>query len=245
LSRRRNLSISAISAVLSCLLVYGVYVLQLKQIEIQKTVSVVVPKQFMDAGTMITKESVEYKSIFAASLDDQMFIDVTEVIGQETMIALGRGEPVMKWKLNKFNLLPNADQSTFQIPKEYILSISNGIRAGDRVRIYTSSSAGREGSRKLFPEEIVVASVKSASNIEVDDPQNSTLLSKANGDLEKMYASRRDANAAIDQINLNLTEEQWLKIDRVCKSEHTRLVIAFTTSLGETAGYIEGKEEEL
>jgi hypothetical protein len=239
LNRRKNLIISAISAVLSCLLVYGVYTLQLKQVKIQKTVYVVSPKQFIDAGVMITEDLIEYKPILAASYDSQMFTEKEEVIGQETGLALGQSEPILEWKLNKFNLMPNKNQSTFQIPKSYILSISNGIRAGDRVRIYISGSQEKGGSRKLFSEEVVVASVKSASNVEVEDPQHSSIISMANGDMEKLYASRRDANAVIDQINLNLTEEQWLTIDRICKTENTRLVIAFTSVFQ----HREGKDE--
>lgn len=245
MNRRRNLMISIISAILSGLLVYGVYLLQLKQVELQKTVHVVVPKQFIDAGTMITEELIESKPIFSASFDHRMFMNESEVIGQETIIALGQGEPIVDWKLNKFNLLPSKEQSTFQIPKEYILSISNGIRAGDMVRIYISSSQDGIGSKKLFSHEVMVASVKSASNIEVEDTQNSNILSKANGDIEKMYASRRDANAAIDQINLNLTEEQWLTIDTVCKEENTKLVIAFVSAFHNMADAAEEKEEEL
>lgn len=236
MNQRRNLIISAISAVLSCLLVYGIYTLQLKQVELQKNVYVVVPKVFIDAGVMITADLIEYKPILAASYEDQMFTEKEAVIGQETGIALGGSEPILDWKLNKFNLLPNHEQSTFQIPKSYILSISNGIRAGDRVRIYVSGSHPTGESRKLFSEEVVVASVKSSSNVEVEDVNNSSLLSKANGDLEKLYASRRDANSAIDQINLNLTEKQWLTIDRICKKENTRLVIAFTSSFKHQEG---------
>lgn len=236
MNRRKNLIISAVSAVLSCLLVYGVYTLQLKQVELQRTVFVVVPKEFIDAGVMITEDLIEYKPVLEASYDHEMFTEKEIVIGQETGIALGKSEPILDWKLNKFNLLPNQEQSTFQIPKAYILSISNGIRAGDRVRIYVSGSHQTGESRRLFSEEVVVASVKSSSNVEVEDAHNSSLLSKANGDLEKLYASRRDANAAIDQINLNLTEEQWLTIDRICKKENTRLVIAFTASFKHQEG---------
>lgn len=228
MNRKRNLLISAVSALLSCALVYGVYVLQLKQVELQQTVQVLAPKQFMDGGTMITQENIEYVSIFAAAYDERMYTDIEQLTGMETLMPLGQGEPIVDWKLNKFNLLPTQEQATFQIPKSYILSISNGIRAGDRVRIYASSL--NEASRKLFAEEIAVASVKSASNTEVDNMHQSSLLSRTNGDLEMLYSSRRDANAVIDQINLNLTEEQWLEIDRICKDEETKLVIAFTSS---------------
>ena len=44
--------------------------------------------------------------------------------------------------------------------------------------------------------------MKSSANVEVDNPKSSNLLSKVEGDKEKMYASRLEANGAIDQINL-------------------------------------------
>ncbi|WP_144938917.1 SAF domain-containing protein [Paenibacillus sp. 32O-W] len=225
MSRRRNLLISLVAGILSCLLVYGVYLLQVRQVELQQTTNVVVPKGFIKAGTLITSDMIEMKPIFIGSYDEQMASRAEEVIGREAVVPLGTNEPILHWKLDRFQLLPREGQYTFQVPKEYILSISNGIRAGDRVRIYLS---GKAGPRIMFEEEIVVASVKSAANIEVDDPNNTHFLSKLNGDEEKMYASRREANGNIEQINLNLTEEQWLRMDDACRNQDGKLVIAFS-----------------
>jgi hypothetical protein len=228
LNRRRSLLISIAAALLSGLLVYGVYVLQVRQVALQQTVNIVVPKNFIRAGTLIEEGLVELRPVLKGSYSDNMVTKLSDVIGQETLMPLGSNEPLLRWKINKFHMLPGAQQSTFQIPKEYILSISNGIRAGDQVRIYASSSDG--ASRKLLDKDIRVASVKSSANIEVDNPKNSNLLSKANGDAEKMYLSRLEANGAIDQINLNLTEEEWLLLDRLCSTKKTKLVIAFSSA---------------
>jgi hypothetical protein len=72
--------------------------------------------------------------------------------------------------------------------------------------------------------------VKTSGNIEIDNPKTSNLLSKAEGNEEKMYISRFEANGPIDQVNLNLTEEQWMTIDRLCSTKKTKLVIAFAAS---------------
>ncbi len=96
------------------------------------------------------------------------------------------------------------------------------------MRIYSSGPDGN--TRRLLASEIVVASVKSAANVEVDNPKNSNLLSKAEGDEEKMYLSRLEANGAIDHINLNLKEEEWFTIDNLCGSKKAKLVIAFSAS---------------
>ena len=47
--------------------------------------------------------------------------------------------------------------------------------------------------------------------MEVDNPKSSNLLSKVEGDEQKMYTSRMEANGAIDQINLNLSEKNGCK----------------------------------
>lgn len=228
--RRRNLLLGLISALLSGALVYGLHVMQVIQAEQQQLVSVVVPTQFVDAGKLLTADLLSFRSIASSAYDERMFKHMHDVIGLEAGIALGKDEPILDWKLNKFHLQPNDEQSTFQIPKSYILSVSNRIRAGDRVRIYMSSTEPRGPSGRLFDEDIIVASVKTAANTEVDDIHHSSLLAKVKGDEEQLYVSRRYANAAIDQINLNLTEEQWLMIDRLCRTEHVKLVIAYTSS---------------
>lgn len=229
LNRRRSLLIGLVSAVLAAMLVYGVYVLQVNQVELQQTVQVAVPKDFIRAGVQIREEMVELRSIQKGSFTSGMLSHLDEIIGLETLIPLGKEEPILKWKVNRYHLLPNELQATFQIPKEYVLSVSNGIRAGDRVRLYVSGADGF--SRRLFDEkEIKVASVKSSTNVEVDNPKNPNLLSKVEGDQEKMYASRLEANGVIDHINLNLTENEWLEIDRLCSSKKAKLVIAFSSS---------------
>ncbi|NOV04717.1 SAF domain-containing protein [Paenibacillus planticolens] len=230
MNRRRSLLIGLVSAIMAAMLVYGVYVLQVNQVELQQTVQVAIPKDFIRAGVLIQADMVELKSVQKGSYTSSMMSDLNEIVGLETLIPLGKEEPILKWKVNRYHLLPTEWQATFQIPKEYVLSVSNGIRAGDRVRIYVSGSDG-SSSRRLFDEkEIKVASVKSSANVEVDNPKNPNLLSKVEGDKEKMYASRLEANGAIDQINLNLTENEWLEIDRLCSSKKAKLVIAFSSS---------------
>lgn len=217
-----------IAAVLSGVLVYGIYLMQLKQIEWQETVNVIVPVEFIDTGTVLTSNMLELQPIFANAYREGMVLNEKDLIGQETLMPLGKGEPVLEWKLNRFELLPKGNQATFQIPRSYILSISNQIRAGDRVYLYLSSQDGN--SRRLFPEPTVVASVKMSSNQEVEDVSNSSLLARTKDDQERLYLSRRHANGPIEEINLNLTEEQWLELDRLCKVEGNQLVIAYSNA---------------
>lgn len=227
MSRRRNLWISLAAAVLSCLLVYGMYAALIRQVELQETVRVVVPKNFIKTGTLITGDMVELHPIYRGAWNKHLLNRLDDVVGKEAVVPLGTDEPVLDWKLDKFHLLPGKDQATFQIPKEYIFSLAGGIRAGDRVIVYAS---GKTGTYRILPQEVTVASVRSSANVEVDDPKHPNLLSKINGDVEKMYASRRESNGAVDQINLNLTEQEWLSLDDACRNKQARLVIAFSAS---------------
>jgi len=227
MNRRRSLWISLVAGVLAVMLVYGVYVLQVRQVELQSTVQVVVPKQFIRAGKVIGAEDVELRPVLKGSYDSAMMTSLREVIGQEAIVPLGTKEPILMWKINRFQLLPGENQATFQIPKEYILSVSGGIRAGDRVRVYVSGEEGT--SRKLFEKELIVASVRTSGGTEVDNPKSPNIVSRTNGDTAGMYMSRLSDSGAIDQINLNLSEQEWLAIDELCRMKKHKLVIAFSS----------------
>ena len=234
MNRAKNLWISLIAACLALLLVYGLYVMQLKQVEQQQTVQTIVPDVFIPAGTIISEDMLKWKPILKGAVMGGMVFRMEDVVNMEALVPLGTDEPLLDWKLDRYHLLPTIEQATFQIPKEYMLSISSGIRAGDVVSVYISSQDGQ--SRRLFEHGIKVASVKSASNIEVDDNGQSNLRSRIEDDKERMYASRRAANSMIDHINLNLTEEEWLLMDSLCKNGTHKIVIAFTSASMEGVG---------
>ncbi|WP_239618463.1 SAF domain-containing protein [Cohnella mopanensis] len=228
MNRRRSAAISLSAAVLSGMLVYGVYLLQLKHIQLEETTTVVAPRQFIATGTKLEASHLTYLSLPRSAVSKEMMTDMSEAVGMETSMPLGGNEPVLRWKVDKYRLLPSSGQSTFQIPREYVKSVSNGIRAGDEVVVYLSDEA--TVSRKLYPDAIRVAGVKTAANLEIDNPKNPNLISMANDDKEGMYTSRRDANGTIDAINLNLTEDQWLAMDTACKGGTAKLIIAFQAS---------------
>ncbi|MEK0317095.1 SAF domain-containing protein [Cohnella sp. 56] len=225
MNRGRQIGISVSAAVLSGLLVYGVYLLQLRQIRLTETAEVVVPRQFVPAGTALEREMLTTLRLPSGAVTAEMITEMSEAAGLEASAPLGGGEPLLRWKLDKFRLLPRRGEATFQVPRDYVKSVSSGIRAGDRAIVYLSADG--LASRRLFDEPVIVAAVKTAANQEIDNPKSSNLLSMAEGDKERMYASRRDANGSIDAVNLNLTEAQWLALDNACKDGAAKLVIAY------------------
>lgn len=222
---KRKILLSLIAATLAALAVYGLYVVQLQRVKGEEKVEVIVPNSWIDAGQFITAEQLTWLSIPQSIATEDMVFAIDEIIGEEAVIPLGANEPILNWKLNKFALHPSEQQATFQIPKEYIKSISNGIRAGDEVWIYLSSAEGV--SERLFQEGVIVASVKTGNNNEVDVPDETAKHAIIRSNAEQMYASRRDANGMIEHINVNLTEEQWLELDARCREGTSKLVIAY------------------
>ncbi|MEK3882477.1 SAF domain-containing protein [Paenibacillus sp. PL2-23] len=227
MARGRNKWLSVTAALLSASLVYGLYMLQRQQLVEQETVAVLAPNRFVDAGEQLSASDLAWVRMPADAFSRDMMTDLEAAAGKETAIPLGRGEAIRDWKLNEHQLQPLSGQSTFQIPKDYVRSVSNGIRAGDRVLLYASGEG--DESRRLFTQPVVVASVKSSANVEVDGLEQSHLLSMAENNKDGMYTARRDANAMIEYINLNLSEEQWLAIDRLCKGGAVKLVVAYSS----------------
>ncbi|MGO4548589.1 SAF domain-containing protein [Paenibacillus sp. 2TAB23] len=232
--KRRNAIISLTAAVLSASLVYGIYELQRVHMENEEMIAVIVPKRFIGAGERLQESDLEYKTVPQAVYVPDMVMKLEEAAGKETIIPLGKGEPLLLWKVDEFRLQPKRSESTFQIPKEYIRSISNGIRAGDKVLLYASGEG--HPSERLFTAAVTVASVKSSGNVEIDNIENPNLISRAEGNKEQMYASRREANGMIDYLNLNLTEEQWLLLDGYCKGGALKLVVSYSPESLDLAG---------
>jgi len=226
--RTRNVWIGLLAAVMAACVVYGLFHLQQLQLLQRDMATVIVPTRFIGAGEQISDKDVGLLTIPLSVLDSDMLQDISEVRGKETIVPLGKGEPILSWKLDRFRLQPSRSQSTFQIPREYIRSISNGIRAGDKVLLYASGTGVPLG--RLFEEAVTVASVKTSGNLEIDNVSNPNLLSLAEGNMEQMYASRRDANGMIDYLNLNLTEEEWLKLDALCRDGTAKLVVAYSSA---------------
>lgn len=233
MSRARNLGISLAAALLAALLVYGVYAVLIRQVKLQDTVQVVVPKAFVPTGTVLTADMLKYRTITREGTGPEMLMQLEPAVGMIVMVPMGKEEPVLQWKLSKDRLLPGPGQAVFSVPKEYVLSVPGSVRAGDSVYLYAS---GKLGTVRLLPGDVTVASVKSSANMEVDDPKESHLLAMAQNDKESLYASRRDSNGTVEQLNLILTEEEWRLIDEACRSKQNKLVVAFRTSSAEERG---------
>lgn len=226
MNRKRNFLVVVVAIGLATVLVFAIYSLQVRHLNHQLRKSVVVARNFIPVGTTITEPMLTMKQVNREDFVPTMISRLADIVGTQAVVPLGADEPLLDWKLDRTGLFPTANQATFQVPREYILSMSSDVRAGDRVFIFLS---GEEvGSQKLFEQPIVVAAVKTATNTEVDNSKTSNLLQLADGNRQQLYVARRDANGTINQLNLNMTEEQWIQLDTLCKSGRNKIVVANT-----------------
>jgi len=233
LNRRSSLLLSLLSACAAAAMVYGLYVWQLQQLEVQRQVTVLAPAHFVDVGEVLTAETLMPVSMTVSHVQEDMVTDAEQVLGLTALIPLGKEEPLREWKLGEVRLLPTEEEAVFQIPEEYLLSVSNDIRAGDNVSIYVS---GGEHPHKLLQRDVVVASVKTAANREVTEevPAGQRL----SGNAEQLHDRRQQASGTIAHINLLLQEKEWAVIDQVCR-QGGKLVIAMVNPFE----FHTGKEE--
>lgn len=226
MKRRQRWYVLIVAFILSALLIYGMYMLQQNYIRAEQTVPVYVASKWLQAGHILSEQDVTQIWYPEAYVTSDMALQLEQLLNKELVIPIGQDEPILLWKLNSFHLLPRQDEATFQIPAFYIKSAANDLRAGDYVYVYISEASG--SSKKLFEQPIKVAAVKTSTNAEVESVMGSELEAMLQSDEQALYQHRRRASGVIEYINLNLTEEQWLKVDEHCKALHAQLILAYT-----------------
>lgn len=215
-----------VAVCISAILVVALYQLQEQHLIKKQEVRVIAPKQFIPIGHVLKREDLKFVSISHRDVSKELSHNLLSLVGKAAIVALGKDEPIRTWKLATNPIVPKEHEATFQIPRSYLFSISNEIRSGDRVQVFVSSPNGN--SELLFPQSVVVASVKTSNNQEVIDKVEASLPNQFRSNEEALLSNRRNANGLIDYVNLNLTELQWLAIDRLCKSGSARIALAFT-----------------
>lgn len=229
MGRRRAVILSLTSALIAGALVYCIYLLQMKQVQLQQTVRILVPRHYIEAGTTLTSAAVRRVPILSGSLNPDMLHNPESIDGMETMIPLGKGEPILRWKLDRYHLTPGPDQETFRIPPSYILTISDRIRTGDQVMLYASGTETHPV--RVLKRTVTVASLSTSTHEDLSGPEQSSLLSRAKGNRQQLYASRHSANGGIAEIDLNLSEQEWYTIDQYCQQDKQKLVIAYSPKI--------------
>lgn len=226
MKRKQRWFLVVISFLVSILLVYGLYNLQVRHIQEKQSIAIYVANDWLQAGHIITQADIKQMQYPSNMVTKEMILQSEQLINRELVIPLGKEEPFTNWKINEFHLLPKQGEATFQIPSYYIKSLANDLRAGDYVFIYASGD--HAPSNKLFDMPIKVASVKTSTNAEVESVYGNELDALLRSNQHELYQHRRKTNGVIEYINLNLTEEQWLTVDALCKDGQAQLIVAYT-----------------
>lgn len=224
--RKQRLFLMLLSVVVSILLFYGMYKLQVQYIRSEQMVPILVANKWLPSGHIVSLEDLSIAQYPKSLVSEDISLLEQDLLHKELIIPIGRDEPFSKWKLNTFHILPKKDEATFQVPSAYIKSIASDIRAGDYIYIYSSNFEGE--SELLFSKPIKVASVKSSTNNEIESVLGNEVDALIQSNEVALYQHRRKANGTVEHINLNLLSEQWLVIDELCKAGQAQIIIAYT-----------------
>lgn len=224
--KRQRVFLMFLSFIVSALLIYGMYTMQVQYIRAEQMVPILVANKWLPSGHIVLSTDVRITQYPKSLVTEDMYVLEHDLINKELIIPLGKGEPFSKWKLNSFHLLPKKNEATFQIPSFYIKSIANDVRAGDYIYIYSSNNEGK--SELLFSQPVKVASVKSSTNNEIESVLGYEVDALLQSNETALYQHRRKASGIVEHINLNLLSEQWLMIDERCKDGQAQLIIAYT-----------------
>lgn len=227
MGRRRTWIALAISVGLAVLLVTVLFHIVQASVLKQQKVWVLAPSHFLPVGHVITASDVTRIIVFRDGVTDEVARSKRALVGRMVAVAIGKHEPFLRWKVTRNAAMPRGEERTFQIPKSYLFSVANELRAGDAVYVYVSS---RDGSKQLFPDPVRVHAVKTAANQEVTDLDGTPFSGAFQSNEQARMASRRNANGAIESVNLNLRAEQWLQIDQMCKEGAAHIALAYSSS---------------
>jgi hypothetical protein len=181
----------------------------------------------LPVGHVIAASDVTRVVVFRDSVTDEVVRSKQALVGRMVAVAMGKHEPFVRWKVSRNAAIPRGEERTFQIPKSYLFSVANELRAGDEVYVYVSS---KDGSKQLFEAPVRVHAVKTAANQEVADLEQAPFSGAFQSNTQALSASRRNANGAIESVNLNLQPAQWLEIDRLCKDGAAHIALAYTAT---------------
>lgn len=227
MGRRRTWIALAISVSVAVLVVTVLFRVVQASVLKQQRVWVLAPRHFLPVGHVIAAKDVARIVVFRDSVTDEVVRSKQVLVGRMVAVAMGKHEPFVRWKVSRNAAIPRGDERTFQIPKSYLFSVANELRAGDEVYVYVSA---RDGSKQLFERPVRVHAVKTAANQEVTDLAESPFTTAFRSNEQALAASRQNANGAIESVNLNLKPEQWLQIDRLCKDGVAHIALAYTAT---------------
>ena len=193
------------------------------------TVKVVVAAKNLEKNQVLKDGDVKIEKIKIHQAVDKPINEIKEVIGQETIQYIPKGNQFVEQMIDKYGLEPNHDQYIYSIPKEWIYSSPGSMRRKDRVYIYPIPSNHLESfniTRGLKTNELnnTVSANAAISENNIESPTKPLLKNivvafakdSSNNEVKPVPNSdkRIDATGSINNLELIMTEKQYSLLER-------------------------------
>lgn len=164
MGKNRILKLAILPAILIGLIVYLIATTQ------TSTVKVVVAKKQINAGTILTRNDVEYKDLPAAFVSEEAIRNIDDTVGKRLTVARIQGDILYKSILTDKGITIDENSVIFSIsiPKQLSCYVSENTKLS-----VVGLSSATNVPPQVFTDIIVVAIVSSASSNDITAPNDS------------------------------------------------------------------------
>ena len=174
--------------------------------------SVITLKQDVNKGTVITKDMLQTVSFEKNKLIKNPIVNSADIVGKVSKHYIPQNSPLSKLYFDNVNLVTDKNSFITKIPNDWILSVPNTIRRGDKAAIYLSkdntASITNNSTLNTYTQdqlnsvksnlgskliETTVAYAKDSNNKEVQDQSNQ---------------DRLNGSSKIDSVEVILTADE-------------------------------------
>lgn len=180
--------------------------------------SVIVFKQDVQKGTIVTKKQLGIMRIEKNSMIEGAIQDPELIIGKRTNSFIPRAAQLCAEYFTNPELVTGEGKNVFSIPMDWIYAFPQTLRRGDRVHFYTVYGDLLEESYYEIEYEQLEKLISGGSDKPIVSVNVAYVKDSGNREVVDVTADRMDASAVITDIEVVISESDYQKLKNAAES---------------------------
>lgn len=180
--------------------------------------SVIVFKQDVQKGTIVTKKQLGIMRIEKNSMIEEAIQDPELIVGKRTNGFIPRAAQLCAEYFTDPELVTGEGKNVFSIPMDWIYAFPQTLRRGDRVHFYTVYGELLEESYYEIEYEQLENLISSGSDKPIVSVNVAYVKDSGNREVVDVTADRMDASAVITDIEVVISESDYQKLKNAAES---------------------------
>ncbi|MGN0711690.1 MAG: hypothetical protein ACI4LO_08005 [Anaerovoracaceae bacterium] len=180
--------------------------------------SVIVFKQDVQKGTIVTKKQLGIMRIEKNSMIEGAIQDPELIIGKRTNSFIPRAAQLCAEYFTNPELVTGEGKNVFSIPMDWIYAFPQTLRRGDRVHFYTVYGELLEESYYEIEYEQLENLISSGSDKPIVSVNVAYVKDSGNREVVDVTADRMDASAVITDIEVVISESDYQELKNAAES---------------------------